>query len=64
VGSYKDFGIFIYDITNLNDPVLKSKYFTGGGQSMKFLTRDSNIMILVDGVMGVKIMNLSDTLAP
>ena len=64
MGSYKDFGIFIYDITNLNDPVLKSKYFTGGGQSMKFLTRDPNLMILADGVMGVKIMNLTDTSAP
>jgi len=31
---------------------------------MKFLTRDPNLMILADGVMGVKIMNLTDTLAP
>lgn len=31
---------------------------------MKFLTRDPNLMILADGVMGVKIMNLTDTSAP
>ena len=27
---------------------------------MRFLTRDPNVMILADGVMGVKILNLTN----
>lgn len=30
---------------------------------MRFLTRDPNVMILVDGVMGVKILNLTNSKA-
>ena len=31
---------------------------------MKFLSRDPNIMILADGVMGVKILDLKNTSNP
>jgi len=58
-----DYGISIYDIKNLESPVLISNYFTGGGSYMRFLTRDPNVMILIAGVMGVRILNLTNSSA-
>jgi hypothetical protein len=60
----RDFGLIIYDITDLTKPRQISSLKTQGGESVITSKIHKDIAYMGDGVNGLTIVNLTDPMNP